>query len=415
VQVKKCAIYTRVSTDNQAEKEFNSCEAQEERIKSFIKSQPNMEVYKVYSDPGYTGANTKRPALQKMLKDIEQGQIDIVFCYKIDRLTRSPKDFYQLIEFFEKNKIDFISVTERFDTSTPSGRLLRNIMLTFAQFERELTSERVKDKMFQKAQKGMWNGGVPPYGYRRENKKLIPDKKESEVVKLIYDTYIETGLLFRVYEKLKQRKIKNRKGKYFTKKALSDILRNVVYTGKVKYNGKVFKGIHKPIVSENIFEIAQKIHKKKIKKYNLYRNHLFAGLIRCKECNYLMSPCFTDKQKGGKLKRYFYYRCIKVQKLDWDSCSTKEVNADRLEQFIAENLERILRDKSYIENMVFRLNYEVREGRRGGFEQADSGCKFSADGVKKSIQNVLEVIGQGKKADRNFLIKKFLRGIKYPP
>jgi len=186
VQVKKCAIYTRVSTDNQAEKEFNSCEAQEERIKSFIKSQPNMEVYKVYSDPGYTGANTKRPALQKMLKDIEQGQIDIVFCYKIDRLTRSPKDFYQLIEFFEKNKIDFISVTERFDTSTPSGRLLRNIMLTFAQFERELTSERVKDKMFQKAQKGMWNGGVPPYGYRRENKKLIPDKKESEVVKLIF-------------------------------------------------------------------------------------------------------------------------------------------------------------------------------------------------------------------------------------
>ena len=145
-QIKNCAIYTRVSTDLQAEKEFSSCEAQEEKIRSFVKSQDNWQIYKVYSDAGYTGANTNRPALQELLEDIKQGKIEIILAYKIDRLTRSPKDFYQLVEIFEKYNVSFISITERFDTSTPAGRLLRNIMLTFAQFERELTSERTKDK-----------------------------------------------------------------------------------------------------------------------------------------------------------------------------------------------------------------------------------------------------------------------------
>ena len=177
-QIKNCAIYTRVSTDIQAEKEFSSCEAQEEKIRSFIKSQNNWQAYKVYSDAGYTGANANRPALQELLEDIKERKIDIVLAYKIDRLTRSPKDFYQLIEVFDKCQTDFISITERFDTSTPAGRLLRNIMLTFAQFERELTSERTKDKLLERARKGFWNGGRPPYGYEKKikNSSLIKRK-----------------------------------------------------------------------------------------------------------------------------------------------------------------------------------------------------------------------------------------------
>ena len=151
----QCAIYTRVSTDMQAEVEFNSCEAQEARIKAFIASQETMEIFRVYSDPGFTGANLNRPGLQELLEDVKQKHINLVITYKIDRLTRSPRDFYQLVEIFDKHNVDFISVTERFDTSTPAGRLLRNIMLTFAQFERELTCERVKDKMFERAKKGM--------------------------------------------------------------------------------------------------------------------------------------------------------------------------------------------------------------------------------------------------------------------
>jgi DNA invertase Pin-like site-specific DNA recombinase len=143
---KQCAIYVRVSTDLRAEKEFSSCEAQEEKIKAFIKSQDNWNIFKVYSDPGFSGATLNRPALQELLKDIKEKKVNIVLAYKIDRLTRSPKDFYQLIEIFEKYNVSFISITERFDTSTPAGRLLRNIMLTFAQFERELASELLKEQ-----------------------------------------------------------------------------------------------------------------------------------------------------------------------------------------------------------------------------------------------------------------------------
>lgn len=171
--------YTRVSTDIQAEKQFSSCEAQEEKIRSFVQSQDNWQIFKVYSDAGYTGASTNRPALQELLGDIKQKKIDIILAYKIDRLTRSPKDFYQLIEIFEQNNVSFISITERFDTSTPAGRLLRNIMLTFAQFERGLTLERTKDKLLERVKKGMWNGGHMPFGYERRNKKTCHQQKRS--------------------------------------------------------------------------------------------------------------------------------------------------------------------------------------------------------------------------------------------
>jgi len=166
----KGAIYTRVSTDNQAEKEYNSCEAQEEKIKSYIRSQEDLRLYKVYSDAGFSGASLDRPALKELLNDIVNGKIDCVLTYKIDRLTRSPKDFYTLIELFDKYGVSFISVTENFDTSSPSGRLLRNIMLTFAQFEREMTAERTRNKMGARAEKGMWNGVIVPYGYKKRER-----------------------------------------------------------------------------------------------------------------------------------------------------------------------------------------------------------------------------------------------------
>ena len=153
----------------------------------------------------------------------------------------------------------------------------------------------------------MWNGGTTPFGYKKENKKLIIDKKEAKTITLIYENYITTGSLAKTYNKLKLRNIKNRQGKCFTKSNLGYILRNIIYTGKVKYAGKIYKGIHKPIISERIFELAQKIHKKKKRKYRLYKNFLFGDLINCKECSSKMTPCFTNKWTKGKLKRYYYY------------------------------------------------------------------------------------------------------------
>jgi len=233
MQTKNCAIYTRVSTDIQAEKEFSSCEAQEQKIRSFIASQNNWQVFKIYNDAGFSGATLQRPKIQELLLDLKKEKIDVVLVYKIDRLTRSPKDFYQLIEFFEQAKIDFISITERFDTSTPAGRLLRNIMLTFSQFERELTSERTRDKMLERAKKGLCNGGFTPYGYSRQNKKLIINTKEAEEIKSIFETYLETGSLAETYKMLKERGTRSKYGKNFSKTILAYLLRNPVYIGTI--------------------------------------------------------------------------------------------------------------------------------------------------------------------------------------
>ena len=201
--------------------------------------------------------------------------------YKIDRLTRSPKDFYQLIEMFDEYKVDFISVTARFDTSTPAGRLLRNIMLTFAQFERELTSERTKDKMLERARKGMCSGGYAPFGYKKENKKLLVNKKEAEIISLIFEKYIELGSLGALRNFLSEQNIKNRQGNPFLRPVLAHLLRNPVYAGKVRFNNQIYQGIHQPIVSEKLFELVQKAHKKRIRKFRIYRDFLFGGLVNC--------------------------------------------------------------------------------------------------------------------------------------
>lgn len=173
----RCAIYTRVSTANQADKEYNSCEAQRDRILSYIKSQENLKLYREYSDPGYSASTIERPAFKELLHDISERKIDAVLTYKIDRLTRSSKDFYNLIEYFDNHGVNYVSVSEHFDTASAAGRLLRNIMLTFAQFEREMTSERVKDKIEQKVKKGLWSGGAVPIGYKLANKRLVIDHK----------------------------------------------------------------------------------------------------------------------------------------------------------------------------------------------------------------------------------------------
>ena len=427
----KCAIYTRVSTDNQAEVEFNSCEAQEAKIRSFILSQENMEIFRVYSDPGFTGANLNRPALQEILEDVKQKKIDLVIAYKIDRLTRSPRDFYQLIEVFDKYGVNFISVTERFDTSTPSGRLLRNIMLTFAQFERELTSERTRDKMLQRAQKGMWNGGGIPFGYKAENKKLAVVEERAKIVRNIYENYILYRSVVKVYEELKNKNIADEKGIPFSKSEIWQILRNATYTGKVKFAKKVYPGNHQAIISEEMFNLAQEIHKERKKTMKVYKNYPLAGLIQCKQCGSFMTPCHTNKRKGRKLRRYYYYRCTKTFHNDWTDCDTKQVSANRLENYIFDNLERISLDKQYIDSLIFSLNHNRTGGRMGfsdssnnakettlsgihsGYELSAEPPKISAEIFAQTLAAFVKSRSSKKGIEKNLLVKKFIKSIIY--
>ena len=402
-----CAVYTRVSTDNQAEIEFNSCEAQEEKIKSFIHSQEDMELYKVYSDPGYTGASIYRPALKNLLEDIKQNEINLVVSYKIDRLSRSPKDFYQLIELFEKHKVDFISVTERFDTSTPSGRLLRNIMLTFAQFERELASERTKDKMIQRAHKGMWNGGTTPFGYQSVDKKLVIVERKAEIIRNIYEYYLNSRSLSKVYFDSRG------KGLPFTKSTISHILRNPIYTGQIRYDGKFSQGLHEPIISDAIFNSAQNLHKKRQRNIRVYKHYPLAGLVNCKECNSFMTPHHTNKKQKGQRKRYYYYRCTKTFREEWSSCGTKQVSADRLEKFVFENLERISIDRNYIDGIAYLSKDASLPRVRQESELSEVCSKMDGNLLEKTLLLFIEGIKQRKGIYKNLWAKKFIKNIEY--
>ena len=410
----KAAIYTRVSTDVQAEVELNSCETQESKIMSFIASQNNIEVYQVYSDQGYTGANTDRPALKNMLVDIQQGKIDIVISYKIDRLTRSPKDFYQLIEIFEKYDVSFLSITERFDTSTPSGRLLRNIMLTFAQFERELISERIRDKMLERARKGLWTSGRPPFGYKRDERKLVIEPREADIVRTIYESFVSRPSLYGIYNMLKEKKLFNRFDLPLSKTAIDVILKNSLYHGMIRHKGKIYQGIHESIITKELFDEVQNIRKDRIrpKRMTTYNFSLFPSLIQCKECGSFMCAVFTNKIKAGRRTRYFYYRCSIIDKRDRSFCGIRQVSADRLDKFITDNLDKIRKNKQYLDSLIYVLNHNGNDSL-DGLEPAGSCSPIEVEKVQEILKNIVDASKLKGKTEKRLVIKRHIEKVIY--
>jgi len=408
----KAAIYTRVSTDGQAEVEFNSCETQEIKIRSFISSQNDLEVYKVYSDQGYTGANTDRPALQELIGDIQAGKINTVMAYKIDRLTRSPKDFYRLVEIFDQHNVSFISVTERFDTSTPSGRLLRNIMLTFGQFERELISERIKDKIFERAKKGMWSCSTTPFGYKREDKKLVIDPGESKIIKYIFENIIATGSMYQIYKDLKSQKILDRKGLPLSKSAIFRMIRNISYTGLLKYKDSIYQGQHEPIISKELFEQAQQFNKERPKVMKTYNYSLFPGLVHCKQCGSIMSSVFTNKISNSRRVRYFYYRCTSIGKRDSSFCDIRQVSSDRLDAYVVDYLDKIAKNKQYLDSLIFTLNYQ-QQGVSKGIEPSIQSSLYSSEKVKEIINRIVIASKLSGSYEKRAIVKKYVKEILY--
>src|SRR5215831_20523041 len=186
-----CGLYTRVSSRNQMEADYSSLETQRERLEAYCKSQDNYIIYRVYEDGGYSADSLDRPALKEMLRDLREGKLNCVLAYKIDRLTRSVKDFHLLMDLFDKHQVKFVSITQSLDTQHPMGRLLRNILLDFAQFEREMTADRTRDKMHQRAQKGMWNGRTTPYGYASQDKRLVVHAEEGPRVLFMFQRFAE--------------------------------------------------------------------------------------------------------------------------------------------------------------------------------------------------------------------------------
>ena len=266
----RCAVYTRVSTDYGLEQEFNSLDAQREAAKAYIKSQTHEGwslVRESFDDGGFSGGSLERPALQLLLAAIRARRIDVVVVYKVDRLTRSLADFAKLVELFDANQVSFVSVTQSFNTTSSMGRLTLNVLLSFAQFEREVTSERIRDKIAASKQRGLWVGGMVPLGYASRDKKLVVVEEEAERVRLVFQLYRELGSLGRLLPELRKRGIVTKVrqlstgrtigGIAFTRGPLAYLLRNRFYVGEVVYRGKVCPAEHPPILDKELFEAVQ--------------------------------------------------------------------------------------------------------------------------------------------------------------
>jgi site-specific DNA recombinase len=314
----RCAVYTRKSTEYNLELAFNSLDAQREACEAYIRSQAHEGWRAVpgrYDDGAFSGASLERPALQQLLMDIRAGKIDIVLVYKVDRLTRSLADFAKLIELFDAHGVSFVSVTQSFNTSSSMGRLTLNVLLSFAQFERELIGERVRDKIAASKRKGMWVGGPVPLGYAAVDKKIVVVPAEAEVVRMIFAHYLQLGSLRALADALDRRGIRSKGrrlsnpsdggGSRFGVGALAYLLKNRFYVGEVVYRGEVYRGEHEPILEPSLFEAVQsKLAAHAVARRCRLRGSpaLLAGRLFDIAGN-RMSPTHTNK--GGA--RYCYY------------------------------------------------------------------------------------------------------------
>src|ERR1700757_939705 len=266
----RCAIYTRKSSEEGLEQEFNSLQAQREACEAFINSQRHegwVCLPAGYNDGGFSGATMERPALQRLLADITAGRVDTVVVYKIDRLTRSLADFAKIVEILDGRGASFVSVTQQFNTTTSMGRLTLNVLLSFAQFEREVIGERIRDKIAASKRKGMWMGGVPPLGYRVEDRKLLVIGSEAEIVRFIFRRYAELGSVRLLKEELAARNIKSRLrtsaagrisgGKPFARGALYLMLQNRTYLGEIVHREQSYFGEHEPIIDQPLWDAVQ--------------------------------------------------------------------------------------------------------------------------------------------------------------
>src|SRR6202049_83242 len=314
----RCAIYTRVSTEHGLDQEFNSLDAQYDAASAYIKSQAHAGwalIRSRYDDGGYSGGSTDRPDLQRLLDDIRARKIDVIVVYKVDRLTRSLADFAKLVELFDAHGVSFVSVTQQFNTTTSMGRLTLNVLLSFAQFEREVTSERIRDKIAASKRKGLWVGGTLPLGYQMKDGKIAVVEDEAERVRQIYRRYLELGGVNALVRDLRERNIQTksrllttgatRGGILFGRGSLFYLLRNRFYIGEVKYKNEILPGGQPPIMDRALFvsvrekSLAQWSHRTIVRNKS---DHLLTGLL-FDDAGHRMVP--THATKAGLRYRYY--------------------------------------------------------------------------------------------------------------
>lgn len=402
----RCAIYTRKSTEHNLDLEFNSLHAQREACEAYIKSQAHEGwrlVHDRYDDGAFSGASLDRPALQNLLADVRSGKIDVIVVYKVDRLTRSLADFAKLVELFDQHSASFVSVTQHFNTTSSMGRLTLNVLLSFAQFEREVIGERVRDKIAASKRKGIWVGGPVPLGYASVNKKIVVVSEEAETVRLIFRQYLELGSIRSLVEDLDRKGIRTKRrlgtngrsigGIRFGVGPLAHLLRNRFYIGEVVYRGGIHVGEHESIIERPLFEAVQaKLAASATARQLHLRGSaaILAGRIFDDRGN-RMTPTHTNK-KGA---RYRYYVSHALQqkrggeagsvsrvaapdvecaviKAVWEHCASgSNGDADSIDdrELIAGHVERITLRSGAIEIQLVKAGPSEEE--QGGYDLSD--------------------------------------------
>ncbi|XZE35686.1 recombinase family protein [Pirellulaceae bacterium SH501] len=378
-RVIRCAIYTRKSTEERLDLEFNSLDAQRDAAQAYIASQKSegwVCLPKRYDDGGFSGGNLDRPAYNELMKDIEAGEIDCVVVYKVDRLSRSLFDFAHSMRVFEACGVSFVSVTQQFNTTNSMGRLTLNILLSFAQFEREIIGERIRDKIAAQRQKGLWCGGQPVLGYDVDRSstspKLVVNAKEAEMVRTIFDSYLKLGSLLPVVEKLHElgwanktwltRKGRTKGGRPFDKCSVHALLTNQVYLGKIRHKDQIHEGQHEPLIDQAVFDKVQtqlKEHGRGEGKRLINRhNALLKGLLYCPTCGYTMVHCPTKK----KSKVYRYYVCQTSIKRGRAFCQTGSIPAPAIENAVLEEIKCLVKDDG-LRREIFEQSERLRQDK----------------------------------------------------
>ncbi|MCW5717062.1 MAG: recombinase family protein [Bauldia sp.] len=363
----RCAVYTRKSSEEGLEMEFNSLDAQRESCEAYVASQKAegwLHVPDRYDDGGFSGGTLERPALKRLLADIEAGRVDVIVVYKIDRLSRSLMDFARLVEVFDRKGVTFVSVTQSFNTTTSMGRLTLNVLLSFAQFEREVIGERIRDKFAASRKKGMWMGGYVPLGYRVLDRKLVIDETEAALVRSIFERFLTCGSATVLVRDLRAEGVVNRYGKPLDKGGLYKLLNNRIYIGDAVHKGTAYPGEHEPIVTRSLWDKVHAIlaESPRIRAANTRAQTpaLLKGLI-FGPTGCAMSP--THTRRGGKLYRYYVSQA--VLKNGPEACPVRRVSAGEIEAAVGAQVRRLL-----VEPEVIVAAWRAAQAQEAGISEA---------------------------------------------
>jgi site-specific DNA recombinase len=403
-KIKRCVIYTRKSTDKGLEEEFNSLDAQRESAENFIKSQKHngwrlLPVH--YDDGGYSGGNTERPALKRLMEDIKAGGIDILVIYKMDRLSRSLLDFMNLAEFFEKHNVSFVSVTQDINTSTSSGRMMLNILMAFGQYEREIIGERILDSVAGKKRRGKYCGGGPVLGYDVDDKKLVINPKEAKVIREIFKLYAKLGSGREVARIMNEKGARTKswtsqKGKFhpgakLTSKALYRILSNPLYIGMVPHKEKTYPGEQDAIIDKPLWDQVQDLlQENRPLKPGAKRNPIdspFKGLMVCGYCGGAFGITYTKK----KNRRYMYYICIKDNNRAEHECPLRRFAAGDIDKIILRQLNYLFKNPAILMKL-FELLREREEEQSKELLERQAELEKAQQVIRDQLQSGGDII-----------------------